>query len=151
MEKEQIEEIIKYAVQQVIANDAVLIDLDVSERVIMFHLARYIREKTPIEFHVDCEYNRHLKDIKNLTYLKNTLGVEGSHKVIPDILIHKRGSDDSNILVAELKKFGASSNDVASDKRRLNEFKGKSYSYSYAVQIILGNAQNEAVISYEFI
>ena len=151
MDKAEIESLIYYAIQQAIKNDSALIDLNVSERAIMFHLARYIREKTPIEFHVDCEYNRHLTDIKKLIYLKNLVEAEDEHKVIPDILIHKRGEDASNLLVVELKKFGANQNDLDSDFRRLKAFKDKPYSYVYAVQIVISNAVNEPVMSYEFI
>ena len=100
----------------------------------MFHLARYMREKTPENLDVDCEYNRHLANLKNLYFLKSELNFEDEHKVYPDILIHQRNSDDNNILVVEIKKLGEN---LETDFRKLKAFKSKPYSYNFAVQIVI--------------
>ncbi|ACT51688.1 hypothetical protein [Methylovorus glucosotrophus] len=135
MEKQQVNEILEYAIQQLMRNDAELLEVDVSERAVMFHLGRYIREKTPVEFDVDCEYNRHLTDIKKLTYLKRQLEIENIHEVFPDILIHRRNTDAQNIAVIEIKKHGQC---LASDFRKLSAFKEEPYLYTFAIQVVIG-------------
>lgn len=144
----EITQIIEYAIEQFKSNDAELIDLNVSERAVMFHIARYMREKTPDEFHVDCEYNRHLTDIKQLHYLRQLLGTAEDHDVYPDILIHKRNNDENNQLVVEIKKIGI---ETDLDRRKLEAFKNEPYSYDFAVQITLGKTKGELVVNYDFI
>lgn len=136
MNKNDIEHIINYAIKKLIDNDSILISLNVSERALMFHLARYIREVTPLNLDVDCEYNRHLSDKKNLFFLKNKLEFEDEYKVYPDILIHQRNSDMQNVLVVEIKKHGE---DIESDTRKLKAFKEEPYSYCFAIQITIGS------------
>jgi hypothetical protein len=149
VEQEQVEEIIGYAIQQLQKNDADLLEINVSERAVMFHLGRYIREKTPAKFDVDCEYNRHFKNPKQLWYLKNELDVPQECSVFPDILIHRRNSDEDNILVMELKKIGE---DLEADKRKLKAFKVAPYSYAFAVQVVINNHKAEAAsLDYEFV
>jgi hypothetical protein len=145
MEKEQVTEILEYAIEQLKKNDSVLFDLNVSERALMFHMARYIRDKTPVNLNVDCEYNRHLTDVKTLHYLKRKLGVETKSDVFPDILIHERNSDKNNILVVELKKCDG---DLNQDIEKLKAFKKEPYSYTFAVQIVFNN---EANLTFKFI
>jgi hypothetical protein len=148
MNKSEITKIIEYAIEQFKCNDAELISLNVSERAVMFHIARYMREKTPNEFHVDCEYNRHLTNVKELYFLKNSLGVADSHDVYPDILIHKRNDDENNLLVVEIKKAGI---ETDSDRRKLEAFKKAPYSYNFAAQIILSEPDAKPAIEYKFI
>jgi hypothetical protein len=136
MNQKDIERIIDFAIKKLIENDSTLMHLNVSERALMFHLARYIREATPANLDVDCEYNRHLTDKKRLAFLKSELGVENDYKVYPDILIHQRNSDEHNILVVEIKKQGE---DLKSDGRKLKAFKSEPYSYNFAVQIVIPN------------
>ena len=148
MDIKEVTQIIEYAIEQFKCNDAELISLNVSERAVMFHIARYMRERTPEEFHVDCEYNRHLADIKQLHYLKKSLEVAKIHDVYPDILIHKRNDDYNNQLVVEVKKIGI---ETDSDKRKLQAFKSAPYNYCFAVQIIISEVNNEPVVEYKFI
>lgn len=149
MEQQQVKEIIDHAVHQLLTNDVDLLGLNVSERAVMFHLGRYIREKTPVNFDVDCEYNRHLNNPKQLWYLKNELGVPQECSVFPDILIHRRNSDENNILVMELKKAGEN---LEPDKRKLKAFKIAPYSYAFAVQVVINSLRTgNAIIDYEFV
>ena len=50
---------------------------------------------------IDCEYNRNQETIKRLSYCK--LGHYEMHNVVPDIIVHRRGTDE-NLLVIEVKK-----------------------------------------------
>ena len=108
----------------------------------MFHLARYIHELTPVEFNVDCEYNRHLKDPKRLLLAKNASGDDAGDKVLPDILIYKRNSDERNLLVIEIKKPEVN---FDKDIQRLRAFKKDPYNYTFAALVIIGKVGAEPV------
>lgn len=72
----------------------------VSERSIVFRFGIYfeefVREKLP-SYNLDSEYNRNKADKKFLPSWKS-----GCY---PDIIIHKRGSNDDNFLVIEFKTW----------------------------------------------
>ena len=67
-------------------------DIDISELSISHRLGIYLQILFN-EFDVDCEYNRHLNQIKtvNLRWVR------------PDIVIHKRKEDTNNLLAIEIK------------------------------------------------
>ena len=73
--------------------------------------------------HVDCEYNRDGEVAK-----RN----EAGEPVRPDILIHKRGSNEHNLLAIEAKK--KPENDY--DQKKLMGYIQKQ-NYAYAVSIVL--------------
>lgn len=148
MTKADIEELLNYAIQKLKANDSELLDLGVSERALMFHLGRYICEKVPPDLSVDCEYNRQLKDKKQLLYLKRELELEQEHDVFPDILIHQRNSHDRNVLVLEIKKYRE---ELGTDIRKLKAFKAPPYEYDFAVQMVIGKPDSLTDIAYEFV
>ena len=54
-------------------------------------LKRYIQFR---EYNLDCEYNRSYDDPKRRS---------GGMLIIPDIVLHKRGSNDNNLVVIEFK------------------------------------------------
>ena len=72
----------------------------------------------------DPEYNRHGDDPKRL------YGTE----IIPDLILHHRGDDRSNILAIEFKKTGLSS---VKDVRKLRGLTGREYNYRLGVHIVL--------------
>jgi len=71
----------------------------VHERSITHILAEYLQREFP-DYNVDCEYNKHGLDVKKLPRQ-----CQGSNKdnIFPDITVHVRGDDDSNLLVVEAK------------------------------------------------
>ncbi len=148
MDEHQVKQIIDSAIAKLIENDAELLDINVSERALMFHLARYIHELTPVEFNVDCEYNRHLKDPKSLLFAKNASGVDAGHKVLPDILIHIRNSDEKNLLVIEIKKPEVNFDE---DIKRLKAFKKEPYSYTFAALVIIGNVGTKPISEIQWV
>jgi len=48
------------------------------------------------EFDIDCEYDRHIDHQKRVENLDSNIR--------PDIVIHKRGKDDNNLVYIEVKK-----------------------------------------------
>jgi hypothetical protein len=80
-------------------NDVDLFDLGtrgVSEETITFRLGLYLQSLFP-GHHVDCEYNRMWDQVKKCDLL-------GIASMEPDVLIHRRQSDESNLFCLEAKK-----------------------------------------------
>jgi hypothetical protein len=104
-------------------SDRALFVNDVSERAITHKLAEYLQAQFK-DFNVDCEYNRNscngLQNPKLLRLLadekskikEKALGqhpnleeeIHSSVSTYPDIIVHRRLSNDHNLLVIEVKK-----------------------------------------------
>ena len=94
-------------------------------------LKRYIQFR---EYNLDCEYNRSYDDPKRKS---------DGMLIIPDIVLHKRGSNDNNLVVIEFKGWWSKvdqKNDICKIKEMTDpcgEFK-----YKYGFSIILNNEAN---------
>lgn len=142
MNRDQATILINEAIDELIKNDSELLELNVSERALSFKLAHYISLANSIVFPivVDCEYNRHFADPKRLT-LRRRQPLDDelvATTVFPDIIVHKRNSDDHNYLVIEIKKPGG---DIDYDKLKLNAFINE-LGYKNAAHLILGMGNN---------
>lgn len=85
----------------------------VGERAIVFRFAHYLQNELNMyseykSYNLDCEYNRNGISAKILPNFPNG--------VYPDLIIHKRGRNDKNILVMEFKTYWNSNIDA--DKKR---------------------------------
>lgn len=115
----------------------------VGERAIVFRLAHYMenlmREDVCFEnLDLDCEYNRNKGELKTLPSFGNG--------VYPDIIIHKRGSNDKNIAVIEIKTYWNS--DQSRDEIKISEFtdpKGK-YRFIRGVLILISPERKDVRI-----
>jgi hypothetical protein len=85
---------------------------NLNERTISHKLAEYLQKAFP-DYDVDCEYNKMPCDRDPKEYVNKTLdldaeGIESDDEkgitVYPDIIVHKRGSNENNYLVIEVKK-----------------------------------------------
>lgn len=84
------------AIQTLLDRDGILLTTDANERTISAQLACYLKPAFP-EWDVDVEYNRQGLDPKRI-------GIGDSAELVyPDIIVHRRLSDD-NLLVVEMKK-----------------------------------------------
>lgn len=90
------------ALGTLIRQDIALLVNDTGERTIASRLACYM---VPLfqGYDVDVEYNRHGIDVKILSLPPECHG-GGNRRVVPDIIVHRRGNDLSNLLAIELKK-----------------------------------------------
>src|SRR3990172_335038 len=127
------------SVNYLFKNDLFLLKNDASERSITHKLAEYLQKEFP-EWHVDCEYNRDLDDVKRRT---NDTGFN------PDIVVHIRDTD-KNLLIIEVKKSNGEYND---EKNRLKEATISKYQYNYHLGIfiilnVLGEYQKEPIIQF---
>jgi hypothetical protein len=136
MERAEIAGIVDRAIDRLIREQPELLDLGVTERALSHHLATYIRMLIPNSLDVDVEYNRHFADPKRLQLPpRRALDRElRATTVFPDILIHKRNTDERNLLVLEMKKPGE---DLAYDEIKLRAFR-RELGYLHTGHVILG-------------
>lgn len=93
---------VRVAIEALLLYDGELLDLDAGERTLAARLAGYLQPLFP-GLNVDVEYNRHGLDPKTLD-LPVGCPETGEHRVIPDVIVHERRTDDQNLLVIEMKK-----------------------------------------------
>lgn len=141
---EILEELIEYALDEVYTKDLFLLEKNVHERAIVFRFGFYLKtlmDKSGkfIEYNLDCEYNRNGDDVKRLPSCQ--------HGAIPDLIIHKRGSNKYNLLVVEFKPYWRSN--VQADCNKLKQFVSSygEYKYFCAKSIVLKKTRKEVEIS----
>ncbi len=116
-------------------------NIHVSERSIVFRYGIYLQDKikkTVFEnYNVDCEYNRN-RDSK-----KTYPGDKGKiHGCYPDFIIHKRGTNDDNLLAIEVKTWWNTDTKHDEDKLRYFTNQTSDYKYEYGLSITLGKDEN---------
>jgi hypothetical protein len=84
------------AVREFRARDGDLLRLGVHERTLVAKIACYVARRFRA-YHVDVDYNRHALDPKRL----ERPAVAGL--ILPDLIVHRRGDDFSNLIVVEVK------------------------------------------------
>ena len=143
MNRETIEKLVNKAIALLVENEPQLLDLNVTERALSHHLARYLGELVPEGFNVDCEYNRH-SDVPKRLNLPSRQAEDREIRattVFPDIIVHKRDSDTDNLLVLEMKKPGER---LEYDEAKLLAFR-RELGYSHTAHIILGRRNGKLV------
>lgn len=125
-----------------LSKDGDLLGLNVNERSITHCLAEHLHEAFP-DYNVDCEYNRQGNETKRLPVGPTDCRSDDldAVTVYPDIIIHKRGVQDNNLLVIEVKKSNAR-NCSADNERDINKLQGFTdprgeYRYKVGVFLIL--------------
>lgn len=89
------------ALRSLYERDGGLLVRDVAERAVAGRLAVHLASAFPGR-DVDVEYNRHGLDPKAVD-LPHECGGAGQ-RIFPDVVVHRRGDDEANLLVVELKK-----------------------------------------------
>ncbi len=115
---------VRIALRALFCKDARLLDLDVHEQSITHSLANHLQSQFA-DLDVDCEYNRHGEDPKKL----------GDDKIIPDIVVHKRGCDCSNAMVIEVKK--SNGDRTKKDENKLSGLTIRECGYGYSLGMLL--------------
>ena len=144
MKRDEIPKIVEKALDRLIAEQPVLLDLGVTERALSHHLAQCISALVPAVYDVDVEYNRHFADSKRLNLPpRKALDRElRATTVFPDILVHCRNTDEKNLLVLELKKPGE---DLEYDELKLRAFRNE-LGYPHTAHVILGRNGNGEIV-----
>ena len=141
--KDEVKGKVKCCLQKLRRQDKDLLNRNVNERTITHKLAEYLQEHFP-EFSVDCEYNRdrnYIKRIRNerdrSKEIANLSNIElakliwenkEADTIYPDIVVHKRGTQENNLLIIEVKK-SSNPNTGASDKEKIEELMKRPYNY----------------------
>ena len=130
---DEIKEIVKNCLQKLRRLDKNLFEKDLNERTITHKLAIYLQEEFQ-ELNVDCEYNRFEDLVKRLELPKDKINWDDTEAktVFPDIIIHKRGIQENNLLVIEVKK-SSNINPGDFDRMKLHTFRQEPYSYTYGL------------------
>lgn len=125
--------------------DKKLFEINVNERSITHRLALYLQDLYQ-DWNVDCEYNRDKHDPKELELpeLRPNNKDTDAQTVFPDIIIHKRDSDE-NYLVIETKKTSSNVN-KNTDIKKLKAFRNQ-LGYKYALFIEFSVKPNEPGIN----
>lgn len=131
-----IKECVQRAMEQVYANDKSLIIRDANERSIVFRFGLYLCEilkSTAFkDYDLDVEYNRNGQDPKRTPN-------HPRNGIVPDLIVHKRESNDSNLLVLEFKTERNSNQ--REDKEKIKELTSitSEYRFKYGACILIGN------------
>lgn len=114
----------------------------VGERAIVFRFAHYLQnlvEQDDIfsKYDLDCEYNRNGVSNKKLPSFPN-----GTY---PDVILHKRGSNDYNLLVMEFKTYW--NKNQVDDCRKICEFTSLSgkYAFHYGMTVLIAKSRGKVV------
>lgn len=132
------------ATEMLCDEDKKLLELDVGERTITQHLAKHLQQYFP-GWNVDCEYNRvgDVPDtVKKVLPRSPVSGDDesepGERSVFPDIIVHRRGDRDANLLIIEVKKKGRGGQ--AGDKEKLRLYVGElGYRNAYFLSVPTGD------------
>lgn len=139
---EDIKKLINVALEKFYKNERDLIEINnqenmVSERCMVFHIGNYMKNKmsTFEKFQwadLDCEYNRNMDDPKMLN---------DDRRFIPDLIIHRRRSNENNLLVIEFKKKNADPQNKNVDRNKLMYLTNQeeTFKYNFGLFVELGS------------
>lgn len=142
MELELIKQRLIDAIEQTKQKDMYLLEHDINERTIAHRLAMYLTPMFP-DFDVDCEYNGDIGGLNDRKYIlllkerakqlrllredERELDQELVYRCIyPDIIVHKRGANDHNLLIIEVKK-SSNNHGIDWDDEKLKRFTSPQY------------------------
>lgn len=138
---------IECAIRMLLKNDKYLLKNNSSERSITHKLAQYL-ELHYKRYDVDCEYNLNIdnergkKAIQFLEAKFDRLSMPRQGRILPsgmievsvspDIIIHKRGKNNQNKLIIEVKKQGCERDELEFDQTKLEFYTGDSCEFKYS-------------------
>jgi len=110
----------------------IFIENEAHERTIVARFAFYFREKLNQcgyeEYDMDIEYNR------NFSQPKRTLHFQGG--TFPDVIIHKRGSNEHNLCIIEFKT-GWRERNINNDLLKLKDFTSVDQEYKFGIGFLI--------------
>ena len=116
----------------------------VGERSIVFRFAHYLqnnidKDGTFKEYDLDCEYNRNGARTKQLPSFPN-----GTY---PDVILHKRGRNNGNILIMEFKSYW--NRDQGKDRIKIQQFTSQTgkYKFLYGATVLIGETPEKVIIN----
>jgi hypothetical protein len=166
--KDQVEELLRRAVEAAYRSERKLFRERAHERSIVFHIARHLAAEvydTMPGWSVDVEYDRwNAEDLEDLKKRMDTAVIEaglaeagfqsreratanGLSDVYPDIIVHSRTGlgAEHDLLVVEVKKEEAGTYEKVRDCAKLRGYRAEPFHYQYAVFMILPSDGNMPV------
>jgi hypothetical protein len=137
------------AVDSLLDRDAYLLKADANERSISHRLGMYLEREFP-DFNVDCEYNRDGIEPKKLPrfVLQPDSQDTDAKTVFPDIIVHRRATNDDNLLVVEIKKT-SNGDEREHDRRKLRGYKSiLGYQYALFLELTVGGTAGVATVEW---
>jgi len=129
---------INHCISNLYSYDQDLFERNNYEVTISTKLAQYLFVEFR-EYDVDCEYDKHKNKPKRLLDL--------DRNIRPDIIIHKRGKDDNNLICIELKKSNLNKKEDTKKLKALTKVSGD-YKYKLGILIIISKNKDEQKIEY---
>ncbi len=129
------------AINEFILKEKFILEKDLNERTLSHKLAEYL-QKYFSDYYVDCEYNRMKGKNAEDPYITKELNLpientdsNGTEQktVYPDIIIHKRGDNETNFLIIEMKKK-VNSSEKKFDFKKLQAYT-KELEYKFGVYL----------------
>jgi hypothetical protein len=143
----EIKKIIEQSLKDLNLNDGILINRFTKEEAINHWLAIYIdknvKNNLKVKYNVDVEYNRNVttdfidgnRQIYNKKIIKWTENNLSWKEIIPDIIVHKRGSNKLNYLCIEAKKKYINNDTANEDLNKILGLLAPPYNYKYGCTI----------------
>ena len=139
-------ELVSTALDELYSKDEHLITYEAHECSIVFRFAHYLQNlmdahEVFAQYNLDVEYNRNGRQPKRIP--NNRIGVR------PDVIIHKRGLNDHNLLIMEFKPPWERYN-TFDDRQKLKAFTQSSgeYAFQLGLSIVLGKTRNTVSTKY---
>lgn len=108
MQFEEVRRRVEKALEAFQLEDVYLLEHDLGERCIAARVALHLQRSFE-DYSVDVEYNRAGDSPKRLELPEecaNSVDEDGRALVVPDVIVHRRGSGGPNLLGIEVKKTG---------------------------------------------
>ena len=131
-QEEEIKNRVNVAIGVLFKNDSFLLENNVHERSIAHKLAEYLQVQF-LDWNVDCEYNLKGLNTKVLDGISQCSEENTSDRVFPDIVIHKRDTNN-NLVVVEIK---ANNQGNAYDIENLKLFTSRNGDYKYILGLFI--------------
>lgn len=143
----EIKKKVEIAIKTLFEKDSFLLENKANERSVSCKLAEYLQSQFS-EYNVDCEYNKKGEgEIKRLAGIEECDKQRATDRILPDIIVHKRNSND-NIVIIEIKTI---SNDEKCDLCKLKLFTRRSGEYRYQIGLYIkfNGTNNPELIYFE--
>ncbi len=143
--------IIKSALDSLYINEAYLIEQEVHERSLVFRFGLYFYKRLEklqnfSKLDLDIEYNRDLVSSANKDPKRT---YEHPNGIFPDLILHKRGNNNNNILVLEFKtQWSKEKNFQDLDKLKELTSPNQKYHYTLGISIVLGKKRDKCNFVY---
>ncbi len=139
-----LEKLIETALDELYEKDQYLLEHDAHERTIVFRFGHYLQNLMDNigefqTFNLDFEYNRNGQDPKR---------IPGNPRngILPDLVIHQRGSNKYNLIVLEFKTpWNVNVEDDCEKLRQLVDMNG-AYGYLSGKSILLGMTREDVTV-----